>query len=859
MSKKVTRLYQQFQPEHYDLILDIDRDSMTFKGTVMVSGKKKGRPSQRLTFHQKGLKITSASITKHDKKGDQKLEVTRINNQDTLNEARLHTDGMVYPANYTVTMEFEGTINKDMHGIYPCFFKHKGNDKKLIATQFESHHAREALPCIDEPEAKATFSLTLITPPGETVLSNTPEINSETKKSRQITSFEKTPKMSVYLLAFVFGEMEYKSAKTSTGIEIRSFATPDNVNLTRMSVDESVKILEFFEDYFAVPYPMKKLDLVALPDFNVGAMENWGLMTFRESIMLVDDKTSSIESKQVCSLVVAHEISHQWFGNLVTMKWWDDLWLNESFANMMEYRAVDAVHPDWHIWEQFVAHEGASAKRRDSLADVQSVKTQVNHPDDIDTLFDPSIVYAKGGTLLHMLMHYIGEDAFRKGLQKYFSKYSNQNTVADNLWDELSITSNTDVNSLMNTWLTEPGFPVLKIDWKPGDFTATITQRRFLSNPETNKVHDYVWQVPLASTYTTTPSLISKNAEILAVTNQKDVPLILNHKGRSYFVPVYEQKEHREQIVNSLQNDNIVDIDRYLLIDNYNMLQRGGITETTELLELVAAYSEEKSETVWGALAGALSEVRKLIEGDACEEKLDIITQNLVGNIAKDLGWDDSPTDSAQTQRLRGTVIAIAAGAKTPAIIKEGLARFKKFEKPSDLNPSTRGIVYFCGARYGDDEDFQKLVTLHNNSDKADERDELASGLTSAKEPKHYKHLLTMLKSEHVKRQDFFHWFAYLLRNRYSRQATWGWVIDNWDWFVNDFGTDKNFDYIARMPGNVFSTKKEQKQFNDFFESKKSINSLKHNIGLAEQEIEGRVGWRDRNQKGVKLWLKDNN
>ena len=203
MSKKVTRLFEQFQPEHYDLTLDIDRDTMSFKGMVTIRGKKKGRPSERITFHQKGLKISAATITKHDKKGNQNLAVKRINTQDSFDEVRLHTEGMAYPGDYTVSMEFSGHINKDMHGIYPCFFKQDGKDKKLIATQFESHHAREALPCVDEPEAKATFDLTLITPAGETVLANTPVKKSDNKNKRQITSFETTPKMSVYLLAFV--------------------------------------------------------------------------------------------------------------------------------------------------------------------------------------------------------------------------------------------------------------------------------------------------------------------------------------------------------------------------------------------------------------------------------------------------------------------------------------------------------------------------------------------------------------------------------------------------------------------------------------------------------------------------------
>ncbi|HVI60621.1 MAG TPA: M1 family metallopeptidase, partial [Candidatus Saccharimonadales bacterium] len=438
MSKKVRRLYEQFQPENYQLELSLDREAMIFQGTVVVRGRKVGAPSRRLTFHQKDLKITAATVVKHDKKGDQELPVSRINNQNSLDEVRLHVGEMVYPGDYTVRLEFEGKITKPMNGIYPCFFKDGGKDKKLVATQFESHHAREAFPCIDEPEAKATFDLTLETAAGETVLADTPVKAQKTSGQVQRTTFETTPKMSSYLLAFVFGELGYQEGKTKHGTLVRCYATPDNVPLTAYSVKVAVRCLEFFEDYFGVAYPLKKLDMVALPDFSSGAMENWGLVTYRESIMLVDDKSSSIESKQQAALVIAHELSHQWFGNLVTMKWWDDLWLNESFANMMEYLAVDALYPEWHIWEQFVSHETAIAKRRDSLTDVQPIKCEVRHPDEISSLFDPAIVYAKGGSVLRMLLRYIGEAAFRRGLKIYFDKHRYSNTQADDLWAALS-------------------------------------------------------------------------------------------------------------------------------------------------------------------------------------------------------------------------------------------------------------------------------------------------------------------------------------------------------------------------------------------------------------------------------------
>ncbi|HET9721734.1 MAG TPA: M1 family metallopeptidase, partial [Candidatus Saccharimonadales bacterium] len=260
--KKVKRLYTEFQPGHYELRLEPNRDDAIFSGTVIITGRKTGRPSQRLTLHQKGLKIKSAKLTKHDKSGNQEVELDRINTHKSFDELRLHSPQMLYPGQYKIEIEFSGRITEPMHGIYPCNFKLNGQPKQLIATQFESHHAREAFPCIDEPEAKATFDLTLCTPTGETVIANTPIKAKSSKHKAQTTVFETTPKMSPYLLAFAYGELGYKESKTKNGVIVRVYATPDKVALTGFAVDVAVRSLEFFEDYFGMPYPLPKLDLI---------------------------------------------------------------------------------------------------------------------------------------------------------------------------------------------------------------------------------------------------------------------------------------------------------------------------------------------------------------------------------------------------------------------------------------------------------------------------------------------------------------------------------------------------------------------------------------------------------------------
>jgi aminopeptidase N len=372
MTKSVARLFQSFQPEKYNLTIELNQKNMEFKGTVTITGRKVGRPSQRLTFHQKFLNITSATVLAKDKKGDRDVVVSRINHQRSLDEVRLHSEQMLYPGEYVVTMEYTGKITPGMTGIYPCFFKNDGKDDALIATQFESHHAREAFPCIDEPEAKATFDLTLVTKKGIEVLGNTPIKQQDENQDGLVTSFETTPRMSTYLLAFVVGHMHAKTTKTNRGTDVSIWASMAHpAESFDFALDAAKRSIEFFEDYFGVPYPLAKADHVALPDFSSGAMENWGLITYRERVLLAYPGETAQSTYEQIATVVAHETSHQWFGNLVTMKWWDDLWLNESFANMMEYQAVDAMFPEWKIWDSFVAVEGLSALRRDATPGVQ--------------------------------------------------------------------------------------------------------------------------------------------------------------------------------------------------------------------------------------------------------------------------------------------------------------------------------------------------------------------------------------------------------------------------------------------------------------------------------------------------------
>ncbi|HVS78732.1 MAG TPA: M1 family metallopeptidase [Candidatus Saccharimonadales bacterium] len=853
--KKVKRLYSEFRPEHYELYLEPDREKAVFSGKVTISGQKVGRPSQRITLHQSGLKIKSAKLTRLDKKaGPTEISVDRINTHKSLDELRLHAKQQLFPGDYVIEVEFSGKITAPMHGIYPCNFELGGKKKQLIATQFESHHAREAFPCIDEPEAKATFSLTLVHPAAETAISNTPIKSQKNVGGQAVTEFEVTPKMSTYLLAFAYGELDFKESKTASGIKIRVYATPDKVKLTDFALKTAVRSLEFFEDYYGVAYPLPKMDLIGLPDFSAGAMENWGLVTFRESLLYVDPKSSSIETKQYVAMVISHEFAHQWFGNLVTMKWWNDIWLNESFAEMMGYLAVDALFPEWNFWSDFARREVSSALNRDSLPNVQAVQTEVNHPDELSTIFDPSIVYAKGAALINTIRNLIGEADFRKGLKAYFTEYKYSNTVADDLWRHLKTASGADIEAVMKNWLQKPGFPVVEVDYDKAKKAFTANQRRLVASPKPAK-DSTLWQVPLAASHGLDKPMLTRQSDVFKITDKQAQPLTLNHNGQSYFVTQYKNKDHLTEILTGVEKGIISAIDRLLLIQNCLLLERAGRTTTLENIKLLPAYQSEREDAVWAMLAGVVGNARKLIEKDlVLESKLNDFVRPLIKPLANELGWRTNKNEPAQTQKLRSLILSLMVGTEDQPAIKQALRLFKTFKTPADLASDIRPVVYYAAVRFGTTNNFDQLVKLHNSSNNADERDEIAAELTATRDPKQVDRLLSMVTGEHVRLQDAPTWFGLLLRNRYATEQAWQWLLDNWSWVEKNYSSDKSYDRFPRYAGMVFSRPAELKKYKAFFEPKKNI-ALERSIQLGAEEIEGRIAWRQANEQPVKDWL----
>lgn len=831
----VPRLYETFQPSHYNLSLTLNRTQRTFSGSVTITAER--HPREDIVLHSKDLTITKALV--NDQPAgfslDADADALIIKTENTAEEA-------------DVTIEFSGNITDAMHGLYPCYYEVNGEKMELLATQFESHHAREVFPCVDEPEAKATFSLTLQTETGVEVLSNMPIIEQTTSDLGLTTSFETSPRMSTYLLAFVVGDLQKQSAKTKSGVEVNVWATKAQpVESLAFPLEVAVGSIDFFDQYFGVPYPLPKADHVALPDFSSGAMENWGLITYREIALLVD-KTSSVSMREYVATVIAHETSHQWFGNLVTMQWWNDLWLNESFATIMEYVAVDALYPEWQTWNTFASQEALSALRRDQLAGVQAVKADVNHPDEISTLFDPSIVYAKGARLLKMLRSYIGDEAFRSGLQAYFKEHAYQNTVGADLWRAFSESSGKDIEAFMSTWISQSGFPLVQVASTPDGYE--LTQERFvLGETDTTSL----WPIPLFAAHPEFPELLADRTLSFEATS--GLPL-LNRDNDAHFVAQYDDAGWHF-ILEALKDNTLGPITRLSLLHETSLLARGGKTPTATLLPLLTAYATEDSEPVWNIISMVIGDLKRFVEDDETSEKrLKTLVVRTASGLYEKLGFDQINGESEQNTKLRATILGLLSYGEHPEVIERCLNAFHSSDDVQGLPSEIRGIIFSVAAKHGTPGDFERLLTLHQTTVNAELRDDLTSGLCSTKDRSQIAALLTRLTDSNVvKRQDLFRWYIYLLRNRYAREQTWQWMVDNWPWIEETFKGDKSYDDFARYSANILSTRQWLETYIAFFGPMSSQTALKRAIEIGTVEIESRVEWLERDAESVRTTL----
>ena len=593
------RFLDYFEPEKYVLDLKIDKYQKTIGGLVTVVGVSK---NNKIKFHAVRLNIAEVLVDKTEAEFDVSNDELVINAEKGKHE---------------IAIKYSGKLNENMQGAYLSTYEYDGKTEVIVATQFESHYAREAFPCIDEPGAKAVFELTLELPKesDDLVIANTPV--KEHEGGRYV--FEPTPKMSTYLLAWVIGKFHGKTIKNAHGVEITTYvALNQDIDAVDYANDIAARSLEFYDDNFGTPYPLAKLDQVALPDFEAGAMENWGLVTYRES-MLIAGKNATLGAKKGVALTVAHELSHQWFGDLVTMNWWDDLWLNESFASVMEYYAVDYIHPEYKIFEGFFTADALAALRRDAYLGVQSVHQDVNNPEEIATLFDPSIVYAKGARLMLMVIRAMGWDNFCAGIREYFDKFKYGNTVGDDLWKALTPHAGFDVHEMMHAFIDKPGYPVLE------KTASGYKQRRFLLNGE---LEESDWPIP-------------KVVEDMS----------------GHYVLNLSDEEFNERLA---RFDELKLEEKLRLLIDRDLISKTELASSSSLIPLVIKFKNENSAAVWNIILTIISNLKIFFEFESEEEKkFKKFVRELVQEKLSEVGLKTREGDDENTLRLRSILLAL--------------------------------------------------------------------------------------------------------------------------------------------------------------------------------------------------------
>ena len=840
----VNRLVEKFKPEHYELKLDLmQAKNREFNGIVDIFGEI--NDEKEIALHSKDLEIKNIISA-----NDIKLNFSKAENDEIL--VNIEKLNFKKGDKIQLKIEFSGKITDAMHGLYPCYYKENGEKKELFATQFESHHAREVFPCVDEPEAKTTFSLEIKALSDLEVLSNTEIVEKNENGNTQQVRFAKTPKMSTYLLAFVLGDFQRVSKKTKSGVEVSVLATKaQKSELMEFPLSFAVRVLEFYEDFFGQKFPLLKCDHIALPDFSSGAMENWGLITYRETALLAG-KNSSISSKKYVALVIAHETSHQWFGNLVTMKWWDELWLNESFATMMEYLATDALEPKWKIWEEFAVNEAVLSLRRDAIDGVQAVHVPVHHPDEISTIFDGAIVYAKGARLMNMLRKYIGNDAFRKGLQLYFDKFKYQNTIGENLWDCLSEASGKNVADFMNPWLFKSGYPSVLAE-EDGE-ELKLSQKQFFIGE--GKDSGRIWPILLGPNQNNLPEIM--NSKDLTCKKSSDF-VQLNQGNIAHFITNYSQNLF-ENLLEKVRNGNLDTISRLQTLQERSLLSRGGEIPSVELLRTLQSYDKETSLTVWDMISLLIGELKIFIDEDSeSSKKMKKFVGNLAQNEFEKLGFVKKTGEDEENTQKRSSILAHMIYAENEKAISGALDIFKNSQNMEDIDSEIRSLILTAKIRFEESPELvQKMLESYKNTSNVDYRDDIMVALTSTKNIQTGELLLEkMLENDIIRTQDILSWYVHLLRNLKTRELAWKWLRENWKLIEEKFDGDKSYNDFPRYSGAILRTEKQLQEFKEFFDPLKSDPSLTRAIEMGEREIAGRVDLIKRDKTAIDKFLQN--
>ena len=782
------RLPAGIVPRHYAIELSPDLEAATFAGTVAIDVDIEER-SAAIVMNAAELSIVSARLDTAD---DEALELDFALDAESERLTLSRRGGGAFaPGSARLAIAFDGVLNDQLHGFYRSTYTDDAGVTHTIATtQFESTDARRSFPCFDEPALKATFATTLIVDEGLLAVSNTAETGRERMEDGRVrVSFATTMPMSTYLVAFVVGPLEATEPIDCGGVPLRVIHRPGRADQTGFALDVAAHALEWFSDYYGLPYPSDKVDLVAIPDFAFGAMENLGCVTFREVLLLVDPAAASQPDLQRVAAVINHELAHMWFGDLVTMAWWEGIWLNEAFATFMETACTDAYRPDWQVWSTF-CRSRASALATDALGNTRAVEYPVHSPAEAEDMFDV-ITYEKGAALVRMLEQYLGAETFRAGVRLYLRRHAYANTVTDDLWRALAEASDQPVGQIMGSWIYQGGHPAVGVT--ATEHGLTVSQRHFTLDPE--RADERSWVIPLrlrlgppAGEQGEMRFLLDQPPRIL--TGVAGDPVTVNSGASGFY-----RDDLGAGALAAVASEGPGDRDaqeRHGLVDDAWAATLAGRLDAPAYLDLVLrGFVDERDLTVWQAIAGTLAHLRRLLDSEAAQRFCELVVA-ASGDAAAVVGLDPpGGGEDDRTSELRATLILLRGAVADHTATIEACRH--RLDHP---DPTLAAAALSVVAAHGNAEDFawvrQRFETA---SDPQTEQRHLAA-LADFGDPELVGTILEGTLDGSVRTQDGPYLIRRALLNRVCGSEAWDFLSGHWDRLLGIFPTNYS---LARM------------------------------------------------------------
>ncbi len=836
------RLPGTVTPQHYALAITPDLGKATFEGSETIDVAL-AEPSEAITLNAVDIAFKTVTVTAAEKQQTAKISLDKNNEEATFTFAEKIPAGKA-----RLQIEYSGTLNDKLRG----FYLSKTARRNYAVTQFESTDARRAFPSFDEPAMKATFDVALTVDAGDTVISNGP-IVSDTPgpgAGKHTLKFLTTPKMSTYLVAFLVGDFKC-SAGESDGVAVRVCSTPDKVAFTEYGLEIAKYMLHYYDTYFGIPYPLKKLDLIGLPDFEAGAMENFGAITYREDELLLDPKTASTDAKKGVAVTIAHEMAHQWFGDLVTMKWWDNVWLNEGFATWMENKAVAVMHPEWAM-DQEVASSEDDTLRIDAQPTTRAIRAKAETRDEIEEMFD-SISYGKASDVLLSVENYLGPETFRKGVHAYLSAHLYANATAEDFWNAQTATSHKPVDKIMDSLISQAGEPLLSFG-VPAGGKVTVEQQRFFLSPSIQPDPRQKWTVPVCFK---SGDSDAQSCEVLtpATTSLKTPSggiFFANARASGYYRSAYPPSVFAKLVAGA--ETELTPAERISLTgDEWSQLRANKAT-AGDYLNLVTALKADPNATVVSSALGEVDTIYDRIASTA-DEKAALAgwIRSTFSPIYAKLG-PASATDSANLVELRASLFEFLGNyGKDPQIISEASRIAAKYiADPSSVDPNLGQTALIIAARNGDAELFDKLQNVFETSTNPEFQEGALRLLAEFENPALEQRSLEYTISGKVRNQDAAIQIADSLQIDANRDMAWSFMQAHWD-KVEALLTPEMGSALVNSAGS-FCSDAARDDVQSFFTAHPvpaAETELKHAI----ERINGCIEMRRLQEPGLKKWL----